>query len=159
MQVTTTPENFKKTFKPYLVKWSIAYGILMSFVTVLPFFRDYMNELADGTVTFGLNLVGFIAIGINVAGFIAVGYNAAGVIAIGYNAVGIIAIGCNAAGIISIAANAWGVVTIGWQAFGILALGYSERSKGKYLFAPHRKDAEAVSFFTRWFPKLRAVAS
>ena len=159
MQVTTTPENFKKTFKPYLVKWSIAYGILMSFVTVLPFFRDYMNELAYGTLTFGLNFVGLIAIGINVAGLIAVGYNAAGVIAIGYNAVGIIAIGCNAAGIISIAASAWGVTTIGWHTFGILALGYNEKSKGKYLFAPHRQDPEAVSFFTRWLPKLRAVTS
>lgn len=162
MQVTTTPENFKKTFKPYLVKWSIAYGILMSFVTVLPFFRDYMdymNELAYGTVTFGLNFVGLIAIGVNVAGLIAVGCNAAGVIAIGYNAVGLIAIGCNAVGILSIAANAWGVATIGWHTFGILALGYDERSKGKYLFAPHRQDAEAVSFFTRWFPKLRAVAA
>ncbi len=159
MQVTTTPEDFKKTFKPYLVKWSIAYGILMSFVTVLPFFSDYMNELVHGTVTFGLNFVGLIAIGINVAGFVAVGYNAAGVIAIGYNAVGVIAIGCNAVGILSIAANAWGVATIGWHTFGILALGYDERSKGKYLFAPHRQDAEAVSFFTRWFPKLRAVAA
>ena len=117
MQVTTTPENFKKTFKPYLVKWSIAYGILMSFVTVLPFFRDYMNELAYDPLTFGLNFVSLIAIGINVAGLIAVGYNAAGVIAIGYNAVGIIAVGCNTAGIVSIGGNAWGVATIGWHTF------------------------------------------
>ena len=28
-------ENFKKAFKPYLIKWGICYGILMGFVTLL----------------------------------------------------------------------------------------------------------------------------
>ena len=162
MQVTTTPENFKEAFKPYLVKWSIAYGIFMGFVTMLPFYfwwAGHDGELAYGPLTFGFNFVDIIAIGANVIGVIAIGCNTAGIVAIGYNTVGVIAIGCNTVGVVSIGGNAGGVVTIGWQVFGILALGYSERSKGKYLFAPHRQDAEAVSFFTRWLPKLRAVTS
>ena len=152
MQVTTTPENFKKAFKPYLVRWSIVYGIFMGFVTMLPvYFRwaGHDSELTYGPLTFGFNFVDIIAIG----------YNTAGIVAIGYNTVGVIAIGCNTAGIIAIGGNTVGIITIGYNAFGIFTLGYSERSKGKYLFAPHRQDAEAVSFFTRWLPKLRAVTS
>lgn len=159
MQVTTTPENFKKTFKPYLVKWSIAYSILMAFVSVLPFFLHYMNVHAYGPLTFGLNFVSLIAIGVNVGGLIAVGYNVAGVIAIGYNAIGIIAIGCNAVGVVSIGGVAGGVTTIGWQVFGIFALGYTESSRGKYLCAPHCRDPKAIAFFSRWLPKLKAAAS
>ena len=78
MQVTTTPENFKKAFKPYLVRWSIVYGIFMGFVTMLPvYFRwaGHDSELTYGPLTFGFNFVDIIAIGYNTAGIVAIGYN------------------------------------------------------------------------------------
>ena len=82
--------------------------------------------------------LGGIAIGCNACGIVAIGFNACGVIAIGMNAIGVIAIG-------------------GYGVFGICVLSYSEIGKGKYVYAPHRQDAKAVAFFTRWFPKLRAA--
>ena len=96
------------------------------------------------------------------AGVFAVGVNTfAGIVAIGTNAVGVIAVGTNAVGIVTLGVNTLGIIAIDFGGFGygIYALSRTHRYKGKYLFGPHRQDPKAVAFFTRWFPKLRAVAS
>ncbi|MDE0396416.1 MAG: hypothetical protein OXL96_01285 [Candidatus Poribacteria bacterium] len=114
-----------------------------------------------GMFAIGLNHACIIGIGLNMAGVFAVGVNVCGIVAIGTNAVGVIAVGTNAIGIVTIGVNTLGVITIDMGGFGysIYALSRTHRYKGKYLFAPHRQDPKAVVLFTRWFPKLRAVAS
>ena len=178
MQTTFTPENFKKAFKPYLVRWGITYTILICLVTaisvciIIPnwqlsqrlvsLFMDAGamfdgKTISYGVFAMGILLFGIIVVGINVIGvfgIIVVGINVIGVFAFGMNACGIVAIGGNAVGIIAIGGNAFGVVAVGYNAFGIYALSYSERNRGKYLFAPHRQDPKAVALFTRWFPRL-----
>ena len=165
MQTTFTPENFKKAFKPYLVKWGVVYTVLISLVTIITtciiipnwgfsqwlvsLFMD-TGAMFDGrTVSYGI-----FAMGILLFGIIVVGINVVGVFAFGMNACGIVAIGGNAVGVIAIGGNAFGVVAVGYNAFGIYALSYSQRSRGKYLFAPHRQDPKAVALFTQWFPRL-----
>ena len=165
MQTTFTPENFKKAFKPYLVRWGVVYTILISLVTIVTtcivipnwgfsqwlvsLFMD-TGAMFDGrTISYGI-----FAMSILLFGIIVVGVNVIGVFAFGMNACGIVAIGGNAVGVIAIGGNAFGVVAVGYNAFGIYVLSYSQRSRGKYLFAPHRQDAKAVAFFTRWFPRL-----
>ena len=173
MQTTFTPENFKKAFKPYLIKWGIVYAILMCFITTLTvpciffpnwqfsqqlisLFMDIGARFDGGMIGYGVFVIGRIYL----PGIISIGINGIGGIAIGCNACGIVAIGCNACGVIAIGVNAIGVVAIGGYAvFGIYVLSYLESGKGKYVFAPHRQDPKAVAFFTQWFPKLRAVAS
>ena len=180
MQTTFTPENFRKAFKPYLVRWSVVYAILISLVTIVTTciiipnwgFSQWLVSLfmdtgamfdgrtiSYGVFAMGIPLFGIIVVGMNVMGIplfgiIVAGINVIGVFAFGMNACGIVAIGGNAIGIIAIGGNAFGVVAVGYNAFGIYALSYSQRSRGKYLFAPHRQDAKAVAFFTRWFPRL-----
>ena len=165
MQTTFTPENFKKAFKPYLVRWGVVYAILISLVTIITvciiipnwgfsqwlvsLFMDTGAMIDGRTISYGV-----FAMGILLFGIIVVGINVIGVFAFGMNACGIVAIGGNAIGIIAIGGNAFGVVAVGYNAFGIYALSYSERSRGKYLFAPHRQDPKAVAFFTQWFPRL-----
>ena len=163
MQIT--PENFKKAFKPYLVRLTVVYTILICLVTIITFcitihnwrFSQWLISLFmdtgamfDGrTISYGV-----FAMSILLLGIIAVGINVIGVFAFGMNACGIVAIGLNAVGVIAIGGNAFGVVAVGYNAFGIYVLSYSERSRGKYVFAPHRQDTEAVALFTRWFPGL-----
>ena len=168
-------ENFRNAFKPYLIKWSIVYAVLITFITfiticisirswnfsqlLISWFMD-MGAIFNGknihysVITIGIFAIGIVPVGINVAGVFAFGVNVAGVFAFGLNAVGVVAIGTNAVGVIAIGCNAVGIVAIGIQAFGFYVLGYSERSKGRYLLAPHRQDDEAIYFFSRWFPKL-----
>ena len=167
MQTTFIPENFKKAFKPYLVRWGITYTILIYLVTaisvciIIPnwqFSQWLVSRFMDAGAMFDGRTIsyGVFAIGMNLPGIIVAGINVAGVFAIGMNAGGIVAIGGNAGGIIAIAigGNALGVVAIGHSAYGIYALSYSQRGRGKYLFAPHRQDPKAVALFTRWFPRL-----
>ena len=165
MQTTFTPENFKKAFKPYLVKWGVVYAILICLVTIITtcvvipnwgFSQWLISLFMDAGAMFDGRTVsyGVFAMGILLFGIIVVGINVIGVFAFGMNACGIVAIGGNAVGIIAMGGNAFGVVAVGYNAFGIYALSYSQRSRGKYLFAPHRQDAKAVAFFTRWFPGL-----
>ncbi|MXV73939.1 hypothetical protein F4Z99_06645 [Candidatus Poribacteria bacterium] len=165
MQTTFTPENFQKAFKPYLVRWGVVYTILISLVTIVTVciiipnwgFSQWLVSLFmdtgamfDGkTISYGIFAMSILIFGIIVAGI-----NVIGAFAFGMNACGIVAIGGNAVGIIAIGGNAFGVVAVGYNAFGIYALSYSQRSRGKYLFAPHRQDLKAVALFTRWFPKL-----
>lgn len=165
MQTTFTSENFKKAFKPYLVRWGVVYTILISLVTIVTvcivipnwgFSQWLVSLFMDAGAVFDGRTVsyGIFAMSILLFGIIVVGINVIGIFAFGMNACGVVAIGGNAVGIIAIGGNAFGVVAVGYNAFGIYALSYSQRSRGKYLFAPHRQDPKAVALFTRWLPKL-----
>ena len=176
MQTTFTPQNFQKAFKPYRIKFAIAYLIVMCpvlifllCVIVSPWQRWLMSSVfmetgsisersvfRYGMFVIGLNHAHIIGIGLNVAGVFAVGVNVCGIVAIGTNAVGVIAIGTSAVGIVTIGVNTLGVIAIdmGGFGYGIYALSRTHRYKGKYLFAPHQQDPKAVALFTRWFPKL-----
>ena len=171
MPETFTPENFRKAFKPYLIKWGIAYAILMCPITTIivsciyfpnwqfsqqfiSFFMDIGARFDGGMISYGVFVIGII----HLPGIITIGINGIGGIAIGINACGIIAIGINAGGVIAIGINACGVITISGHGVGIYVLSYL-KGKGKYVFAPYRQDPKAVAFFTRWLPKLRAAAS
>ena len=176
MQTTFTPENFQKAFKPYRIKFAIAYLIVMCPVlifllcVIVPPWQQWLMSsvfMESGSISarsvfrygifaIGLNHASIIGIGLNVAGGFAVGVNSCGVVAIGTNAVGVIAVGANAVGIVTIGLNTLGVIAIGMGGFGsgIYVLSLAHRYKGKYLFAPHRQDPKAVALFTRWIPKL-----
>ena len=177
MQTTFTPENFQKAFKPYRVKFAIAYlivmcpAIIISLCISIPnwqFSQWLISVIMDtgmiydgrtlhyGVFAIGINLANIIGIGMNVAGVFTGGVSVCGIVAIGVNAVGVIAIGANAVGIVTIGVNTLGVITIdlGGFGYGIYALSRTHRYKGKYLFAPHRQDPKAVALFTRWLPGL-----
>ena len=176
MQTTFTPQNFQKAFKPYRIKFAIAYLIVMCPVLIFllcvivpPWQRWLMSSVfmetgsisgrsvfRYGVFVIGLNHAHIIGIGLNVAGVFAVGVNVCGIVAIGTNAVGVIAVGTSAVGIVTIGVNTLGVIAIdmGGFGYGIYALSRTHRYKGKYLFAPHQQDSKAVALFTRWFPKL-----
>lgn len=168
-------ENFKKTFKPFLIKWSIVYAIFIAFANFIPiciskpnwefsqlFISWFMDKGAifDGknihysVITLGINTLGIFTLGAFSIGIITLGTNVVGGFSFGINAIGIVAIGTNAVGVIAIGCNAVGVVAIGVNVIGIYAISYTEYSKGRYLLAPHRQDAKAIDFFSRWFPKL-----
>ena len=173
-------ENFKKAFKPYLIKWSIVYAVFITFITfivvsitvrswgfsqLLISWLIEMGAVLDGkniqysVITLGALTLGIFTLGSFSIGIITMGINIIGGFAIGVNSIGIIAIGTNAVGVIAIGVNAVGVVAIGVNVIGFYALSYSEYGKGRYLLAPHRQDAEAIDFFSRWFPKLTASIS
>ena len=169
MPETFTPENFKKAFKPYLIKWGIAYAILMGPITTIivpciffpnwQFSQQFISLFMDIGARFDATMIsygGFVIGIIHLPGIIAIGVNGIGGLAVGLNACGIVAIGLNACGVIAIGGNAIGVVTIGggYGVFGVYVLSYLKSGKGKYVFAPHRQDPKAVAFFTRWLPKL-----
>lgn len=179
-QEMSNAENFKNAFKPYLIKWSIVYAVLVAFITFITvcismrnwYFSQLliswlldMGATFDGrnihysVITIGTITIGIVPVVINGAGVFAFGVNVAGVFAFGVNAVGVVAIGTNAIGIITIGVNAVGIVAIGHGACGYYTLTYSERCKGRYKFAPHQQDVEAVDFFSRWFPKLSDTVS
>lgn len=159
-------ESFKKVFKPYLVKWSIAYTILICLVTVISVFLMIPNlEFSQWLVSLFMDIgtvfinrgtsYGAFAISMNALGIIVTGINVAGVFAVGINTCGIVAVGMNTVGFVAIGANPVGVVAVGYNACGIYTLTYSEQwTGGKYVFAPHRQDPKAVAFFTRWLPRL-----
>lgn len=174
-QDTPNAANFKKAFKPYLIKWSIIYAVFIAFISIIPvciskpnwefsqliisWFMD-MGAIFDGknihysVITLGIITSGIFTLGGFSVGIITMGINVIGGFAFGVNAIGIVAIGTNAVGVIAIGCNAVGVVAIGVNVIGIYALSYSESGKGRYLLAPHRQDTEAIDFFSRWFPKL-----
>ena len=158
-------ENFKNVFKPYLIKWSIVYAVLITFITFITlcipirswvFSQWLVSWLMDKGATFdGKNIhYSVITLGAVTYGIVSVGINGGGVFVFGGNVVGVVAIGCNAVGVIAIGCNAVGVVAIGHGAFGFYVFGYTNRSKGRYMLAPQRQDTEAIDFFSRWFPKL-----
>ena len=167
MRETFAPENFRKAFRQYLIKWGIAYAILMCPITtiivsciffpnwqfsqqLISLFMDIGVRFDGGMISYGVFVIGII----HLPGIITIGINGIGGLAVGLNACGIVAIGLNAVGVIAIGGNAVGVVAIGGRGFGIYVLSYLQRSKGKYVFAPHHQDPKAVALFTRWLPKL-----
>ena len=177
MQTTFTPENFQQAFKPYRIKFGIAYLIFMCPILITVFcisipewqFSQWLisvimdtgaiydgRTLHYGMFAIGINLTNIIGIGANVAGVFTAGVNVCGIVAIGTNVIGVIAVGTNAVGIVAIGVNALGIIAIEMGGFGcgIYVLSRIHRSKGKYLFAPHRQDPKAVALFTRWLPKL-----
>ena len=166
MKTTFTPENFKKVFKPYRVKFTIAYLIVMCpvliflFCAIVPPWQQWLMSsvfMETGPISErSVFRYGMFAIGLNHAHIIGIGLNVAGVFAVGVNTCGIVAIGTNAVGVIAIGVNTLGVITIdlGGFGYGIYALSRTHRYKGKYLFAPHRQDPKAVALFTRWLPGL-----
>ena len=172
--------NFKNAFKPYLIRWSIVYAVFIAFIIfilvsitvrswgfsqLLISWLIEMGAVSDGmnihysVITLGALTLGIFTLGSFSIGIITLGINVIGGLAIGINTIGIIAIGTNAVGVIAIGVNAVGVVAIGVNVIGIYAISYSEYGKGRYLLAPHRQDAEAIYFFSRWFPKLTASIS
>ncbi|RKU08116.1 hypothetical protein C6503_23320 [Candidatus Poribacteria bacterium] len=177
MQTAFTPENFQKAFKPYRIKFGIAYLIVICPVIIISlcisipnwrFSQWLISVIMDtgaiydgktlhyGMFAIGTNLTNIIGIGVSVAGVFIGGVNVCGIVAIGVNTVGVIAVGTNAVGIVTIGVNTLGVIAIdlGGFGYGIYALSRTHRYKGKYLFAPHRQDPKAVALFTRWLPKL-----
>lgn len=173
-------ENFKNAFKPYLIRWSIVYAVFITFVIFIAvsitvrswdFSQLLFSWLIDkGAISDGKNIhysvitlgpftLGIFTLGIFCLGIITMGINVIGGFAIGINAIGVVAIGTNAVGVIAIGCNAVGVIAIGVNVIGIYAISYSGYGKGRYLLAPHRQDAEAIDFFSRWFPKLTGSIS
>ena len=174
-QDTPNPENFKKAFNPYLIRWSIVYAVFMAFITIIivciskpnwefsqlliSWFMD-MGAIFDGknirysVITLGILTFGIFTLGAFSIGIITMGINVIGGFAFGINAIAIVAIGTNAVGVIAIGCNAVGVVAIGVNVIGIYTISYSEYNKGRYRLAPNRQDAEAIDFFSRWLPKL-----
>lgn len=156
MQIEFNPENFKKAFRkafrPYIITVVIAYGIALCLWIISLIMDTGAIFDAEKTIRYGVFVIGFIAAG----GIIVIGINSVGAFAVGVNAVGIVAIGTNAVGVIAIGVNAVGVIAIGVEGYcyGIYALSSSHRGRSKYLFAPHRQDAKAVIFFTKWLPRL-----
>ena len=173
-------ENFKNAFKPYLIRWSIVYAVFITFVIFIAvsitvrswdFSQLLISWLIDkgaifdgknihySVITLGPFTLDIFTLGIFSLGIITMGINVVGGFAIGINAIGVVAIGTNAVGVIAIGCNAVGVIAIGVNVIGIYAISYSEYGKGRYLLAPHRQDAEAIDFFSRWFPKLTSSIS
>ncbi len=101
--------------------------------------------------------IGIIALGGLSIGVVAVGGMSVGVIAMGGGAVGLIAIGGGAAGVLAVGGGAVGVYAVGGGAAGKYVL--AGNGVGKYVFSMKRQDAEAVAFWTRWLPRLRAAVT
>jgi len=96
-------------------------------------------------------------------GVIAFGGLAIGVVAIGGGAIGVVAIGGAAVGLIAIGGGAFGVIAVGGGAIGYIAIGggglgrfvLAGDGRGKAVLSRRRQDAEAVEFFTRYFPRFK----
>jgi hypothetical protein len=99
----------------------------------------------------GIGVIGLGGAGIGVIG---VGGLGLGIIAIGGGAIGIVAVGGGSLGLIAFGGGACGVIAIGGGAYGYYALG--QRAQGKYVLALNRQDDEAIAFFCRFIPGLRA---
>lgn len=96
---------------------------------------------------------GIIAFGGASIGVVAMGGMAIGIFATGGGAIGLIAVGGGAAGLIAVGGGAVGYIAMGGGAAGQYALGRT--AYGRYALGLNRQDPEAITLFTRWFPKLR----
>ena len=137
MQTTFTPENFQKAFKPYRIKFAIAYLIVMCPILILclcigipnwQFSQWLVSVFMDMGAMFDGKAIkhGVLTISAHTAAIIAIGINAFGAFAVGVNAVGVIVIGTNALGVIAIGANACGIVAIGTNAIGVIVIVFGE---------------------------------
>ena len=100
---------------------------------------------------------GVIAFGGLSVGAIAMGGGAIGIVAFGGGAFGVVAIGGGAVGIFAFGGGAVGYIAIGGGAAGYYALG--QKGAGKYVLALNRQDDQAIEFFCRYFPSLRAAVT
>ena len=95
-------EHFKNAFKPYLIKWSIVYAILTTFITLMTvtisirnwgFSQQLSSWLLDtGAIFDGRNIhYGVITIDTIAIGIVTFVINGAGVFAFGINIAGVFA--------------------------------------------------------------------
>jgi hypothetical protein len=98
---------------------------------------------------------GLISYGGVSVGAVAVGGFSLGLVAVGGCAVGVVAVGGGAVGVIAVGGGAVGVVAIGGGATGYFAMG--QKARGTYALGLNRQDDEAVAFFRRYVPGLRAA--
>ena len=101
--------------------------------------------------------LGVLSFGGLAIGAIAVGGGAIGIVALGGGALGIVAIGGGAAGLIAYGGGAAGYIAIGGGAVGYYALG--QKAYGKHALGLNRQDDQALEFFCRMFPFLRAAVT
>jgi hypothetical protein len=180
MRGNFAPEAFKRVLTAYLVKWCITFVILMV-LGCIPFALKgkYFSEthwfgiplvnifaspsypswhqFSIAIFAIGSKSIGFLACGSIAIGFFAVGAFSIGIVSIGAFGVGIFAFGGGSFGIIAIGTASAGIIAVGTRATGFYSL--SEHGWGKYVFSLQRQDTKAVTFFTRWFPKLKAAFS
>ena len=102
----------------------------------------------------GIGIIGLGGAGI---GLIGVGGLGVGIIALGGGSIGVIAIGGGSLGLIAFGGGAVGYIAVGGGACGYYALG--QRARGKYVLAVNRQDDEAIEFFCRFIPSLRAAVT
>jgi hypothetical protein len=102
--------------------------------------------------------IGIVAVGGAAIGVFAFGGGSFGIIASGGGSMGIVAVGGGAVGLIAIGGGALGYVAIGGGACGIYAMAI-QNGYGRYVLSMKRQDQEAIDFFVRWIPGLRAVVT
>lgn len=139
---------------PLLILVSVRPGILPTNVMLGPI--PLFDPAGFGTSHPGIGM-GIIAFGGLAVGVVAMGGGAIGVLAIGGGAVGVLALGGGSFGFIALGGGAVGYIAIGGGAVGRYALGGS--GAGKAVFSLRRQDPEAVEFFVRWLPRLRAAVT
>jgi hypothetical protein len=164
------PQIFQKVMKRNMVMVMIPLWLvfLVGMLATLP--RSplrSMSKLHIGSVpvfdlagsSSGMPGIGFgiVAFGGLSVGVIAVGGMAVGLVALGGGALGVIAIGGGSVGLIALGGGACGLIAVGGTAFGYRALG--QRAYGKYALGFNRQDPEAIEFFVRFFPGLRAAVT
>jgi hypothetical protein len=101
--------------------------------------------------------IGVIGVGGAGIGVIGIGGLGVGIIALGGGSIGLLAVGGGSLGLIAVGGGACGYIAIGGGACGYYALG--QRAQGKYVLALNRQDDEAIEFFCRFFPGLRAAVT
>jgi hypothetical protein len=128
--------------------WAIALGPDLA--------RGELRGHARGIIAIGDIATGWLAFGGLARGFLAIGGLAVGVLAIGGCAVGALAaLGGLAIGGIAIGGGAIGGVAIGGGACGYYALGSG--AIGAHIVSVSHQDPEALEYFRKVFPFLRAM--
>ncbi|HOB73386.1 MAG TPA: hypothetical protein PKG54_02570 [Phycisphaerae bacterium] len=157
---------FQKALRFYLFVFMLPLQLLFVLFVLLPLLPSLLPNLpmigpiplfdsaGTGTNHPGIGL-GIIAFGGLAVGVIAIGGGAVGLVAIGGGAIGLVALGGGAVGVFAFGGGAAGYIAIGGGAFGRYALG--PNAYGKAVFSMRRQDPEAVQFFVRWLPRLRAA--
>lgn len=157
---------FQRALRFYLIAFMLPLQFLFVPFILVPFLPSLLPKLpmigpiplldlgGGGTSHPGIGL-GIIALGGLGVGVIAIGGGAVGVVAMGGGALGVLAVGGGAVGILAFGGGAAGYIAIGGSALGRYALG--QNAYGKAVFSMRRQDPEAVKFFVRWLPRLKAA--
>jgi hypothetical protein len=112
-------------------------------------------------VVIGVGEVGFIAFGpqsfgvISIFGAGLISLGGVGIVSFGGVAVGAVAIGGAACGLIAVGGAALGYVAVGGGACGIYVM--AGGGKGRHVLDSRRQDPEAIRFFCKYVPRLRAA--